>query len=135
MCNIDNVIMILYRILITAEPSWQIPMYIRNFTTTMQRNGVVTSVGGIIPIFGAWLILRYIRMLSIHRCLEKYHINVWNNSLFYHSNLQAEATKANSLIEACMAGCWLNFACMLAGLLLILIQKIKLKQKQKEMDR
>ena len=128
--------MILYRIFITAEPSWQIPMYIRNFTTTMQRNGVVTSVGGIIPIFGAWLILRYIPVLIIHRCLENnYHINVWNNSLFYHSNLQAEATKANSLIEACMAGCWLNFACMLAGLLLILIQKIKLKQKQKEMDR
>ena len=128
--------MILYRILITAEPSWQIPMYIRNFTTTMQKNGVVTSVGGIIPISGAWLILRYIRMLIIHRCLRKhYHMSVWNNSSFYYSNLQAEATKANSLIEACMAGCWLNFACMLAGLLLILIQKLKLKQKQKEMDR
>ena len=67
--------------------------------------------------------------------LRKNHINEQNNSLISDSNLQAEATKANSLIEACMAGCWLNFACMLAGLLLILIQKLKLKQKQKEMDR
>ena len=66
--------MILYRILIHAEPSWQIPMYIRNFTTTMQKNGVVTSVGGIIPTSGAWLIRRYICRLIIHRCIEKHYL-------------------------------------------------------------
>ena len=50
-------------------------------------------------------------------------------------NKKAEATKANSLIEACMAGCWLNFACMLAGLLLMLVQRLRLRKEQKEMDR
>jgi hypothetical protein len=79
----------------------------------------------------------------VHQKLHDHHAEKWGRYIgwWYNTDIwglidsQAEATKANSLIEACMAGCWLNFACMLAGLLLILIQNIKLKQKQKEMDR
>jgi len=79
----------------------------------------------------------------VHQKLHDQHAKKWGRYIgwWYQADIwglidsQAEATKANSLIEACMAGCWLNFACLLAGVLLILVQKLRLRKEAKEMDR
>jgi len=79
----------------------------------------------------------------VHQKLHDSHAKKWGRYIgwWYQADIwglidsQAEATKANSLIEACMAGCWLNFACLLGGLILMLLQRLRQRKQKQEMDR
>jgi len=59
----------------------------------------------------------------------------WYGVDTYAYDSQYEATKTNALIEASMGGSWLCFGCLLAGAILMLIQRFVLQKKENEAER
>lgn len=79
---------------------------------------------------------------EIHQKLHDTHYDTQSTYYGYWYGLdllaydsQYEATKTNALLEACLAGSWLTLVFLMAGLVLMLIQRFGLKKEAVEAER
>ena len=79
---------------------------------------------------------------EIHQKLHDTHYDkqaryygYWYGQDLFAFDSQREATRTNALVEASLAGSWLTLGFLLAGLLLVFIQRFVLKKQEEEAER
>jgi len=75
------------------------------------------------------------KLHDTHTQKHSRYYGYWYGIDTYAYDSQYEATKTNALVEASMGGSWLCCACLLAGLILMIIQRFVLKKEAEVAER
>lgn len=75
------------------------------------------------------------KLHDTHYERQSRYYGYWYGQDLYAYDSQYEATKTNALIEASLGGSWICFAVLLAGLILMIIQRCVLKKEAEEAER
>ena len=75
------------------------------------------------------------KLHDTHYEKQSRYYGYWYGQDLYAFDSQREATRTNALVEASLAGSWLTLGFLLAGLLLVFIQRFVLKKQEEEAER